>query len=81
VTYIDTCRRRIATLDGTELTPTERGEMRAIAGSREVPADVAAAAAALLDPIPEVGAAAGFKRGLRRGAEAATSNTYRLLEN
>lgn len=80
MTYIDTCRQRIAALDGTELTPAERGEMRAIAGSRHVPPDVAAAAAALIDPTPpEV--TASFKRGQRRGAEAAGSATYAMQED
>lgn len=74
MTYIDICRRRIAELDGTELTPAERGEMRAIVGSRQVPPDVAAAAAALINPAPpEV--AAGFRRGQRLAA------TYPILKD
>lgn len=77
MTYTDTCRERIAALDGTELTPAERGELRAIAGSRQVTPEVAAAAAALIDPIPPEVAAA-FKRGARRGAETVAA-TYPIL--
>lgn len=87
MTYIDTCRRRIAALDGTELTPAERGELRAIAGSRHLRAqapDVAAAAAALIDPPPQA-VAAGFKRGQRRAGEmvaaATTGYPFQQQEN
>lgn len=77
MTYIDTCRKRIAALDGTELTPAERGELRAIAGSRHVPPDVAGSAAALINPAPpEI--AAGFKRGQKRAVEMPT--TYPIQE-